>query len=597
MNLFNRMLFSGMSVLMCPSCSKSVIDSPITVIPKDTVVVISPAIEPKIAATMGFFLDNWQPKNFIVPPYIESSVAEVASNTVTIDASDIITKIPSQIFGHNSNTWMGTFVDTPSFITDITNLKPNIIRWPAGSGSDGYFWNATPVQDPNNKNRQIPGIQYMKDWGIPNQYMDKDGKLSDSWFFYGQTTDNWRASLSNYYDMLQRSNNKGVITINYGFARYGTSKNPVATAAHLAADWVRYDKGRTEYWEIGNENYGDWEAGYRIDVSKNQDGQPEFLTGGLYAKHFKVYADSMRKAAAEIGVKIKIGAVTQESPTQSWQTNTTKTWNSTMIPELNNKADFYIVHNYITPYDQNSNAPAVLNGALTVPEQMMNFVSNEITSNGAELKPIAFTEWNMWAKDSKQQVSNTSGLFAIIVQGEAIKNKYGLAARWDLLNGWDGGNDHGLFSDGGSSDDPRWNARPSFYYMYYFQKCIGDRLVSSNVVLGSGNAPSSIKAYASTYSSGQMNVTLVNASGSPEYVEVKTKNFRVGNRFYWYSLEGSNDNGQFSRKVLINGSGPKGAAGGPADYTTIKAKSALTTNGMKVVVPAWGAVSVMIDKK
>ena len=67
-----------------------------------------------------------------------------------------------------------------------------------------------------------------------------------------------------------------MITVNYGYARYGTGINPVARAAHLAADWVRYDNGRTKYWEVGNENFGDWEAGYRINIANNQDGQPEY---------------------------------------------------------------------------------------------------------------------------------------------------------------------------------------------------------------------------------------------------------------------------------------------------------------------------------
>lgn len=593
MKCFNPLLCFGVSLFLGFSCSKK--EENIITTPKDTTTItVTPPVEPKIASTVGFFLDDWQPKNYVVPAYTDFTAPTEALTTVTVDASDIIAKIPQQIFGHNANTWMGTFVDQPSFMTDVTNLKPNIIRWPAGSGSDGYFWNASPTQDPNNKNRQTPSAQYMKEWGLPDKYINKDGVAEDAWFGYGQTTDNWRASLNNYYDMLKQSNNKGIITINYGFARYGTSANPVATAAHLAAEWVRYDKGRTQYWEIGNENYADWEAGYRIDVTKNKDGQPEFLTGKLNAQHFKVYADSMRKAAAEVGSKIKIGAVMQESVTESWQNNTTKTWNSTLIPELNNKADFYIVHNYITPYQQKSNAATVLSSALSVPAKMMSFVSNEITSNGGEIKPIAFTEWNMWAADLKQQVSNISGLFAIIVQGEAIKNKYGLSARWDLLNGWENGNDHGLFSDGGSSDDPRWNPRPSFYYMYYFQKLIGDRLVSSTVT---GNGATSIKVYASTYSAGQVNVTLLNTTSVPLTVEVKTKNFLVGNRYYWYSLEGSNDNGEFSRKVLVNGSGPKGAAGGPSDYTTVKARSSLTGTGIKVIVPAFGSICMLVDKK
>jgi len=64
-----------------------------------------------------------------------------------------------------------------------------------------------------------------------------------------------------------------------------------------------------------------------------------------------------------------------------------------------------------------------------------------------------------------------------------------------------------------------------------------------------------------------------------------------------YSLEGSNDNGEFSRKVLVNGVGPALEAGGPVDYTSLKARSAVTTNGIRVTVPARGAVIMVIDKK
>ncbi len=580
MNLTSKLAAFTLSLTIFYSCSKkevSLVDNA-TVVTQDTTVTIKQAVDPNVAASVGFFLDKWQGKTFSILAFTDEAVpSAAATNTVTIDASDIIAKIPLQIFGHNSNIWMGTFVDQASFMTDITNLKPNIIRWPSGSGSDGYFWNLKPGDVPE---------------GAPTQYMDKDGKTFAAWYGYGLSTENWRASLNNYYAMLQQSNNKGIITANYGFARYGTSLNPVVTAAHLAADWVRFDNGRTEYWEIGNENYADWEVGYRIDTTKNKDGQPEFLTGKLYAQHFKVFADSMRKAASEVGNKIKIGAVMQESQTQSWQTATTRNWNATMIPEIQNKADFYIVHNYITPYGENSTAAVILSTAASVPNTMMNFCTSELTNYGGEIKPFAFTEWNMWAKDAKQQVSNISGLFAITVQAEAIKNKYGLTARWDLLNGWNNGDDHGLFSDGGSPDDPRWNPRPSFYYMYYFQKCIGDRMVSTNV-----QGTTNVRAYASTYSSGQMNVTLINTTSTPQIFEIKTKNFFYGNRFYWYNLEGSTDNGEFSRKVIVNGAYPNGVAGGPANYATLKARSALTTSGIKLTVPALGSVCVLIDKK
>lgn len=562
------------------SCGKKSPSSPIVVDPPgggDTTVTIEPGVDPQIANTIGFFLDEWAPRTFTVPAYTEGTVAASASNTVTVDASSIITKIPSTIFGHNAVWWMGPTITEPAAITHITNLHPDVIRFPGGSSSDAYFWNAEQGVNPAD---------------APAKLFDKDAVAKEPGYSYGKTTYNWICSLDNYYSMLLQTGNQGLITVNYGYARYGTGNDPVAAAAHLAADWVRYDNGRTQYWEVGNENFGDWEWGYRIDLTKNKDGQPEFLTGALYAQHFKIFVDSMQAAAAAIGAKIYIGAVTKDAAAESWETNTSKTWNAGMMPGINGKADFYVVHNYFTPYAQNSNAATVLSSAAAVPAQMMNYVTQNLQTNGAAIKPIVMDEWNMWAQDSKQQVSNVSGQFAVIVLGESLKSKYGLATRWDMMNGWSNGNDHGMFSSGDEPGVVKWSPRPSFHYLYFFQKNLGDRLVAATVT---GNA--GIKAYASTFTSGQANVTLVNTTSAPLAVEVKMKNFLTGNRFYWYSLEGSNDNGEFSRKVIVNGSAPAGQAGGPADYATLKAKSAVTANGIKITVPALGAVCVVVDKK
>ncbi len=561
------------------SCKKNV---PPPAIPPVVVPVtpppIEPAIDPPIANTIGFFLDDWQPKTFAKPVYSEAAAAASVTTTVTADASDIITKIPLSEFGHNGVWWMGPTITEPAALTHITNLHPHIIRFPGGSSSDAYFWNAPEgVNAPD----------------VPALIWNSAGVNSDPGYRQGKTTLNWQCSVDNYYTLLQQTNNQGIITVNFGYSRYGTSADPVATAAHLAADWVRYDNGRTKYWEVGNENYGDWEWGYRINTALNKDGQPEYLTGALYANHFKVFVDSMKKAATEIGKTIYIGAVTVESPAnEPWQTNTVKTWNAGMMPGTNTKADFYVAHNYFTPYNQNSNAAIVLSSALTVPGQMMNFITQTLQANGASVKPVVMDEWNMWAKDSKQQVSNTSGLFAVLVMGEALKNKYGMCARWDLMNGWSNGNDHGLFSSGDEPGIAKWSPRPSFYYMYYFQKLLGDRLVSSTVT---GSAD--IKAYASTFTSGETNVSVINAGANAQTVEVKINNFNMGSRFYWYSLEGSNDNGEFSRKVLVNGAGSVAEAGGPSNYATLNARSALTTNGIKITVPARGIVMLVVEKK
>ncbi|HUM66367.1 MAG TPA: alpha-L-arabinofuranosidase, partial [Chitinophagaceae bacterium] len=296
--------------------------------PPDTVVVVPP-VDPMLASTIGFFLDDWQPKTFTTPSFSAGSTPVNTTSTVTIETGSVITKIPRSIAGNNSNLWMGQIVTEPILVNHIKQLKPHILRFPGGSISDIFFWNAQKNMPPAD---------------VPGQLVKADGSKETAGYWFGKNTESWTFSVDNYYKLLQQTNNTGMITINYGYARYGTSADPVAAAAHLAADWVRYDNGRTRYWEIGNESFGDWEAGYRIDPALNKDGQPEFADGQLYGRHFKVFADSMRKAAQEIGKTIEIGAVLFDSPPQSWNTNTVKTWNQGVIPEAGNAPDFYIVH-------------------------------------------------------------------------------------------------------------------------------------------------------------------------------------------------------------------------------------------------------------
>src|SRR6202008_3159686 len=139
------------------------------------------------------------------------------------------------------------------------------------------FWNADPGVFPTDS---------------PDSLVDANGNEIASGYWSGKNSEAWTLSLDSYYQLLQQSASRGMITVNYGYARYGTSADPVAAAAHLAADWVRYDKGRTTYWEVGNEIYGTWEAGYRIDPTLNKDGQVQIQDGTTYGKHFQIFADS-----------------------------------------------------------------------------------------------------------------------------------------------------------------------------------------------------------------------------------------------------------------------------------------------------------------
>ncbi|MES2851191.1 MAG: alpha-L-arabinofuranosidase [Bacteroidota bacterium] len=559
------------------SCKKTGGGSPNPPVDTTDTTTVNPQVDPAIASSIGFFLDDWLPKNFTQPSSsVTTTTPSSTTVTINIDRSNVVTKIPRAIAGNNSNIWMGQYVTEPSLLNHITKVQPHIIRFPGGSISDIFFWNAQPG---------VPPVD------APTNLVNASGASSAAGFWFGKNTADWTFSVDNYYSMLQQTNNQGMITVNYGYARYGKSANPVAAAAQLAADWVRYDNGRTKYWEIGNENFGDWEAGYRIKVSDNQDGQPEYLSGQLYGQHFKVFADSMRSAAASIGKTIYIGAVMSESAPQSWWTATATNWNSGLMNGAGSYPDFYIVHNYYTPYQTNANAATILATPQSVTQTMMDYVKQQITAGGAAQKPFILGEWNITSQGSKQQVSHINGLHATMILGEAIKNKYGMTARWDLANGWSDGNDHGLFNIGDEPGGiPKWNPRPAFYHMYFFQKYCGDRLVSST------SSDANVVSYATSFSSGETGVILVNKSSDAKATEVKVANFKKGTNYYWYTLTGGNDNGEFSAKTFVNSYGPSIASGGPSDYDTINPFAASTTNGIKISIPARAAVFLVIQK-
>lgn len=543
-----------------------------------TPVVTTPPVDPVTAGTIGFFMDGWTAKSFTVPSFVKDTSFTLKPDvTVNIQSQQILTKISPYLFGNNTNLWMGQIVTEPVLMGYLRDLAIPVLRGPGGSISDFYFWNqkdAAPLD-------------------APAQLLNADGVPSASGYWYGGNTNSFTLTLDHYNQALSQIGSTGMLTVNYAYARYGTGPHPVQQAAHLAADWVRYDKGKTKYWEVGNEDNGNWEAGYRIDKSHNQDGQPEMITGELYGMHFKVFADSMRAAASEVGSKIYIGAQLLEAPAASWATQTDKSWNQGVLQQAGASADFFIVHDYFTPYNTNSSADDILNTGTTVPAAVMDYLKAQFSAYGVPEKPVALTEWNIRATGAGQNVSFIAGLHAVLTIGQLITQHFGEASRWDLANGWDNGDDHGLFNNG---DEPggvaKWNPRPAFYYLYFLQKVLGDRLVD-NTVTGS----SDIVCYSSSFQGGGLGIALINTGSVLHQVNITTKDFVPGANYYWYDLRGGTDNGDFSRRVFVNGKGPESVAGGPAGYASLPAYKASTTSGITVELNPKVACFIQIPVK
>ena len=511
----------------------------------------------------GFFLDDWSPKSIEQPAFIDAEKpAQTADVTATINFTDTLARVSTYIYGNNANTWSTIMHNNDKLVNNIRNMNPHVLRYPGGNLSNSFFWDRKKDDRPDD---------------IPE----------DIGPWYGMNKESWTMSVDDYYTLLEKTNSTGIISLNYSYARYGTSERPVEKAAHLAAEWVRYDNGRTSFWEIGNENYGNWQAGYTIDTSLNKDGQPEQISGRLYGEHCLVFIDSLRAAAAEIGHTIYIGVQAWESET-SWDAVQTD-WNEQMMPIVGGVTDYYIVHNYFTPYNENSNAKTILN-TYKKPAEFKRAIYKDLADASFPPAPLALTEWNIFAVGSMQQVSHINGLLASMILGKLVEEGYGLAARWDLANGWNNGDDHGAFSQGGEPGVPKFSPRPVFYHMTFFQKYFGDVMVSTQV-----QGSRDIIVHASSFSNGPAGIFVANKSASEKTVLLNINNFAPGERYYWYTMVGDDDNGEFSRKVIVNGEGPSLPAGGPEDYETLPAFSALTDGGILLAAPAYSGIYILVD--
>jgi len=520
-------------------------------------------------STENCFLDDFESKVAEIPRAVNAEKpADSASVIVTIN-EDTLGKISKYVFGNAIAAWFGSHED-PELIENTALFAPTLIRFPGGSWSNGYFFNGVPSD--------VPDSIY------DGQTYNSTAGTADKLEFSGHDgTEDWVTTTDQYYALRESTDvNEGLITINYGYARYGTSDDPVAKAAHLAADWVRYDARRTKFWEIGNENGGPWEYGWMIDTALNKDGQPQIITGELYGQHFKVFVDSMRNAAAQIGATTYIGAQLVIYGESSWNF-VDRDWNEGVFNEVGDYADYYVIHCY---FDNSADIRSVLMSPRDLTD-FMDFLKQDFIDKEAYPKPITVTEYNVtpcWGnvacEEREMSTSYINGIEAVVCMCEMIKNNYGLGARWLLEE---------LFEAYGSNSN---SPHAEFYYLAYLPNFYGDHAISTT------SSDSDIFSYASKYSSGETAMIIINIGTDDEVIKIGSDSIGVGGKYYIYSFTGGTE-ADYSKDVYINGEGPSTNHWGPYDQLfNIRANSyTIDTidNEIKFTSPGRSVQMIMIE--
>ena len=316
---------------------------------------------------------------------------------VTVEPRQRIRKVDRRMFGLNAAVWDGAYA-SPNTTALLTELNNQALRFPGGSLSDVYHWETNRSE--------------------------------------GQTFD-WATNFDEFVAAAAATRAAVYITANYGT---GTPEE--------AAAWVRYankvKRHNVRYWEIGNENYGTWEA-------DNNTRPHDPVT---YANRFKDYWRQMKA----VDPSIKIGAVivlgedayanyTDHPVTHARTGLVHNGWTPVMLDTLKQLGvtpDFVVYHRYEQGPGGESDL-FLLNSAAswgTDATAVRQMVDDYLGPRSRHVE-LAVTEHNsVYGNPGKQTTSLVNGLFYADALGNLLKTEFNAMLWWDLRNGQEAGNNN-----------------------------------------------------------------------------------------------------------------------------------------------------------
>ena len=412
-----------------------------------------------------------------VPLVLWATVALGATSSevhVSVDAGQVVRTVDARLFGINTAIWDG-LLDTAETVSTLRELGVQALRFPGGSLSDEYHWALNAI---------------------------------------GTNGGTCPTSFANFVHVATNLQVQAFITVNYGS---GTPEE--------AAAWVRCANVTNhcdfKYWEIGNENYGNWE---------HEENSPPH-NAVAYARRAKEYFRQMKAADP----CIKIGGVV----TGSWKERAGilldalkqmrlgtfiaegyQGWNTKMLATLKQLGvtpDWVSLHRYPQNIGVCENDAGLLQSttwwtaeAAALRRQLRTYFGTANTN-----VELLCTENNSMSQNTgKQTTSLVNGLYLADSFGQIAQTELNSFLWWDLRNnqdphsnnssalyGWRPYGDHGIMS----GNDTRYPTFYTFKLLKYFARG-GDRIVRAT----SNNKLLSV--YAARRADGTLTILVINKS-------------------------------------------------------------------------------------
>jgi len=403
-----------------------------------------------------------------------------------VDAATVIRGVDPRWFGLNTATWDGNLGNSQTLAL-LRQIGCTALRWPGGSTSDEYHWASD---------------------------------ISGNKTFMNLVT-----------NLAAQSNS--IITVNYGT---GTSNE--------AAAWVRSvnitNHCGVKYWEVGNENYGSWEA----------DSNPLPHDPYTYAIRAATYIQAMK--AADPTIRIGAVAVPGEDNYANYSANLVTNpatgevhsgfvtnsvtgqahsgWTPIMLATFKSLGvypDFLIYHYYAEYTSGGSNStdsdplllqvaddysPLTYNDWGSAAASLRQQLSNYLGSPGSNIE-LCVTENNSDAgSQGRQSTSIVNALYQADSFGQLMKTEFNSLFWWDLRNGPDssGDFDSTLYGWRTSGDLGILQGVNAPYPAFYAKKLVQSLVRPGDTVLNATSDYLALSAYASRKSDGALALLVIN---------------------------------------------------------------------------------------
>lgn len=395
-----------------------------------------------------------------VPSWAASAGTTPAKVDVAVGQTESV--VAPTALGINVATWDPDLY-TPGVPARLKSLGVQLLRWPGGSYSDTYDW----AKDPG--------------------------------------------ALSRFANLMHTVHSQAVITVNYG------TGTPAEAAAEVKFADVTHHYG-IEYWEIGNEVYGDgayqnvtWETNDRSNKGP-----------AAYAQNVLKFASAMR----QVDPNIKIGVV--ETVPSVWPSGIQPYWDRTVLPIVGKAINFVVLHWYPeNPGQENDQSllqdPNSIQGYMAT---MHQYLAQYTGSNAKHIQILVDETNNVSSDPDKQTVSLVNALFLAKDYNDWLEAGAANVSWWDLHNskvdaadessslyGTTNYGDYGILSVGDKGEPPLNSPFPAYfgYRLVHFLVQPNDHYVktSSNTSL--------LSAYSVAEPNGDLGLMLVNTSPSTTY--------------------------------------------------------------------------------